>query len=94
MQAFFLTTLAPQYASPLLSPLLFSLAGKIFGAEGMGAFSTFRYQIILRLPVIEITGSGFPSSCSAGSQVERGEGAIDCPTARHVADGCIGQEGI
>lgn len=41
---------SPQYASKLLSPLLFSLAGKIFGAEGMGAFSKLRYQIIFSPP--------------------------------------------
>lgn len=58
---FLSTTPSPQYASKLLSPLLFSLAGKIFGAEGMGAFSKLRYQIIFHLPVIEITGSGFAS---------------------------------
>lgn len=56
---FLSTTPSPQNASKLLSALLFSLAGKIFGAEGMGAFSKLRYQIIFCLPVIEITGSGF-----------------------------------
>lgn len=72
---------SPQYASKLLSPLLFSFAGKIFGAEGMGAFSKLGYQIIFHLPVIEITGAGSASlfSCSPGSQMEWGEGAIDSP---------------
>ena len=58
---FLSTTPSPQCASKLLSPLLFSLAGKIFGAGGMGTFSKLRYQIIFHLPVIEITGSGFAS---------------------------------
>lgn len=47
---FLSATPSPQYASKLLFPLLFSLAGKIFGDEGMGAFSKLRYQIIFSPP--------------------------------------------
>jgi hypothetical protein len=43
----------------------------------MGAFIKSGYQIIFHLPLVEIAGSGFSPSCSPGSQVGWGEGAID-----------------
>lgn len=89
---------SPQNASKLLSALLFSLAGKIFGAEGMGAFSKLRYQIIFCLPVIEITGSGFAFLWPApllfsGITDGGGQGCDGLPTACHLTDRHTSQEG-
>ena len=88
-----------QYASKLLS-LLFTLAEKSFGAEGIRAFSKLRYQIIFYLPLIEITGSGFaflwpaPLLFSRITDGGREQGCYGLPMACHLTDIQTSQEAV